>query len=74
MPRLPSTEFEKALPEPNPASAVLALARCQGNLAAATGDPTRADAAFARGHDIAEVTLMPFEQALLHLDDGRRLR
>jgi DNA-binding CsgD family transcriptional regulator len=67
-------EFEEAMREPNPPSAVLALARCQGNLAAATGDPSRADAAFARGHAIAEVTPIPLEQALLHLDDGRRLR
>jgi len=67
-------QFEQAMPEPNPPSAVLALARCQGNLAVATGDPMRADAAFARGHAIAEVTPIPFEQSLLHLDDGRRLR
>jgi len=67
-------QFEQAMPEPNPRSAALALARCQGNLAAATGDPTGADAAFARGHAIAEATLIPLEQALLYLDDGRRLR
>ncbi len=67
-------QFEQAMPEPNPKSAALALARCQGNLAAATGDPTGADAAFARGHAIAEATLIPLEQALLYLDDGRRLR
>ncbi len=67
-------QFEQAMPEPNPQSASLALARCQGNLAAATGDPSGADAAFARGHAMAEATLIPLEQALLHLDDGRRLR
>jgi DNA-binding CsgD family transcriptional regulator len=67
-------EFEDAIPEPNPSSAVLGLARCRGNLAAATGDSSGADAAFARGHAIAEVTPIPLEQALLHLDDGRRLR
>jgi DNA-binding CsgD family transcriptional regulator len=67
-------EFEEAIPEPNPPSAALALARCEGNLAAATGDTSRAEAAFARGHAIAEVTPIPFDQALLHLDDGRRLR
>jgi DNA-binding CsgD family transcriptional regulator len=67
-------EFQRAMPEPNPPSAVLALARCEGNLAAATGDRSRAEAAFARGHAIAEVTPIPLEQALLHLDDGRRLR
>jgi DNA-binding CsgD family transcriptional regulator len=67
-------QFEEAMPEPNPPSAVLALARCQGNLAAATGDPSHAEAAFGRGHAIAEVTPIPLEQALLHLDDGRRLR
>jgi ATP/maltotriose-dependent transcriptional regulator MalT len=67
-------EFEEAMPEPNPPSAVLALARCEGNLAAATGDQSRAEAAFARGHAISGVTPIPLEQALLHLDDGRRLR
>ena len=67
-------QFEQAMPKPNPPSAVLALARCQGSLAAATGDPTGADAAFARGHAIAETTLIPLEEALLRLDDGRRLR
>jgi DNA-binding CsgD family transcriptional regulator len=67
-------EFEEAMPEPNPPSATLALARCQGNLASASGDQSRAEAAFARGHAIAEVTPIPLEQALLHLDDGRRLR
>jgi ATP/maltotriose-dependent transcriptional regulator MalT len=67
-------EFEEAMPESNPPSAALALARCEGNLAVATGDPSRAEAAFARGHGIAEVTAIPLEQALLNLDDGRRLR
>jgi DNA-binding CsgD family transcriptional regulator len=67
-------EFEEAMPEANPPSSVLALARCQGNLAAAIGDPARAESAFARGHAIAEVTPIPLEQALLQLDDGRRLR
>ena len=67
-------EFKEAMPESIPPSAVLALARCEGNLATATGDTLRAEAAFARGHAIADVTPMPLEQALLHLDDGRRLR
>jgi DNA-binding CsgD family transcriptional regulator len=67
-------QFEQAMPEPNPRSAVLALARCEGNLAAATGDPAGAEAAFARGHAIGVVTPIPLEQALLHLDDGRYLR
>ncbi len=67
-------EFEEAVPAPNPPSAVLALARCQGNLAAARGDPSGADAAFGRGHAMAKGTPIPLEQALLHLDDGRRLR
>jgi DNA-binding CsgD family transcriptional regulator len=67
-------QFEQAIPEPNPPSAMLSLARCEGNLAAATGDLTRADAAFERGHALAEVMPLPLEQALLHLDDGRRLR
>jgi DNA-binding CsgD family transcriptional regulator len=67
-------EFEEAIPKANPTSAVVALARCEGNLGVATGDPPRAEAAFARGHALAEVTPIPLEQGLLHLDDGRRLR
>ncbi len=68
------SEFEAALPEPEPYSAVISFARCEGNLATATGDTGRAELAFARGHAIAHGAAMPFERALLSLDDGRRLR
>jgi ATP/maltotriose-dependent transcriptional regulator MalT len=67
-------QYEAALPELNAPSAVLAFTRCEGNLAAARGDASRADAAFMRGHTIAADVPMPFEQAVLNLDDGRRLR
>jgi DNA-binding CsgD family transcriptional regulator len=68
------SEFEDAIPPAGRPSADLVLARCRGNLAAARGFPAQAEAAFARGHLIAADVPMPFEQALLSLDDGRRLR
>jgi ATP/maltotriose-dependent transcriptional regulator MalT len=46
-------EFEAAIPQSGLASAALALARCRGNLAVATGNPTQADEAFARAHSMA---------------------
>jgi DNA-binding CsgD family transcriptional regulator len=67
-------EFEDAIPQRGLASAALALARCRGNLAVASGQASQAEAAFARGHLIEAAVLMPFEHALLSLDDGRRLR
>jgi DNA-binding CsgD family transcriptional regulator len=67
-------EFEAAIPQSGLASASLAIARCRGNLAAATGHPTQADEAFSRAHSIEAAVSMPFERALLGLDDGRRLR
>jgi len=67
-------EFEAAIPEFGLASATLALARCQGNLAVASGNPIQADEAFARAHSIEVEVPMPFEHGLLALDDGRRLR
>ena len=66
-------DFETAMPDSNPPSAAIAIARCEGNLANSTGDRTRAESAFVRGHAIARGAPMPFEQALLCLDDGRRL-
>jgi DNA-binding CsgD family transcriptional regulator len=54
-------------------SAGLALARCRGNLAAALGDATGAEAAFSRAREIEPDVPMPFEHARLSLDDGRRL-
>jgi DNA-binding CsgD family transcriptional regulator len=68
------SEFESAIPAGGLASAALALARCRGNLAAARRDAADAEAAFTRGHVIGEEVPMPFEHALLSLDDGRRLR
>jgi ATP/maltotriose-dependent transcriptional regulator MalT len=67
-------EFEAAIPQSGLASATLALARCGGNLAVATGNPNQADEAFSRAHFLAAGVPMPFEHALLSLDDGRRLR
>jgi DNA-binding CsgD family transcriptional regulator len=68
------SEFEDAIPSAGLASADLASARCRGNLAVARGVLPQAEAAFARGHLIAAGVPMPFEHALLSLDDGRRLR
>ena len=62
------------LEEPGAKRAALALARCRGNLAAARGHPAEAEAAFTRGHLLEPEVPMPFEHALLSLDDGRRLR
>jgi DNA-binding CsgD family transcriptional regulator len=68
------SEFENAIPAAGLASAALALARCRGNLAAARGHADEAEAAFTRGHLLEAEVPMPFEHALLRLDDGRRLR
>jgi DNA-binding CsgD family transcriptional regulator len=68
------SEFEDAVPAAGLTSAALALARCRGNLAVARGYAAQAEAAFARGHAIGAQVPMPFEHALLSLDDGRRLR
>jgi DNA-binding CsgD family transcriptional regulator len=67
-------EFSGAIPAAGLASAALTLARCRGNLAMARGDAAQAEAAFRRGHEIAADVPMPFEHALLSLDNGRRLR
>jgi ATP/maltotriose-dependent transcriptional regulator MalT len=66
-------DFEAAIPPAGLASAALALARCRGNLAVAGGDATQAEAALKRALLISAQVAMPFEHALLHLDDGRRL-
>jgi DNA-binding CsgD family transcriptional regulator len=68
------SEFEGAVPQAGLASAALAVARCRGNLAMARGHASQAEAAFTRGHLIEAEVPMPFEHALLSLDDGRRLR
>jgi len=68
------SELEDAVPPSGLPSAALTLARCQGNLAVARGQAARAEAAFAHGQLIAVAVPMPFEHALLSLDDGRRLR
>jgi DNA-binding CsgD family transcriptional regulator len=67
-------EFSGAIPAAGLVSATLTLARCRGNLAVARGDAAQAEAAFRRGHELATHLPMPFEQALLSLDNGRRLR
>jgi hypothetical protein len=43
------SEFEDAIPGTGLASAALALARCRGNLALASGHVAQAEAAFTRG-------------------------
>jgi ATP/maltotriose-dependent transcriptional regulator MalT len=68
------SEFEAAIPRTGLASAALALARCRGNLAVASGHAARAEAAFTRAHSFEAEVPMPVERALLSLDDGRRLR
>jgi DNA-binding CsgD family transcriptional regulator len=68
------SEFEAAIPRTWLASAALALARCRGNLAVASGQAAQAEAAFTRAHSLEADVPMPFEHALLSLDDGRRLR
>jgi DNA-binding CsgD family transcriptional regulator len=72
--RIALSEFEDAIPAAGLASAALALARCRGNLALASGHVAQAEAAFSRGHELEAHVPMPFEHALLSLDDGRRLR
>jgi DNA-binding CsgD family transcriptional regulator len=67
-------EFEAAIPQSGLASAALALARCRGALAAANGKANEAEVEFARAHSVEPKVPMPFENALLALDDGRRLR
>ena len=67
-------EFEAAISPTGLASVELMLARGRGNLAVAIGRTTEAEVAFARAHQIAADVPMPFERALLHLDNGRRLR
>jgi DNA-binding CsgD family transcriptional regulator len=67
-------EFEAAVPQGGLASAALALARCRANLAVAAGDTTEAEEMFAQAHLLEDKVPMPFEQAQVNLDDGRRLR
>jgi DNA-binding CsgD family transcriptional regulator len=66
-------EFDSVVPHGGLGSAALTLARCRGNLAAAMGDETGAEQAFSRARSITTMAPMPFEVALLNLDDGRRL-
>ena len=67
-------EFEAAIPGGGLASATLALARCRANLAVAAGGASDAEGAFTQAHLLEADVPMPFEQALVSLDDGRRLR
>jgi len=66
-------EFDSVVPHGGLGSAVLALARCRGNLAAAMGDETGAEQAFSHARSITTMAPMPFEVALLNLDEGRHL-
>jgi len=67
-------EFENAIPESGLASATTAIARCRGNLAAATGDASRAESEFVKAHSMEAQVLMPFEIAMVCFSDGKRLR
>jgi DNA-binding CsgD family transcriptional regulator len=68
------SELDAAIPAAGLASAALTLARGRGNLAMARGHEAQAQAAFRQAHVIEAEVPMPFERALLRLDDGRRLR
>ena len=68
------SDFAAAIPTGGLASATRSLARCRGNLAVARGQTTSADAEFERAQLPAASVLIPFEAALVNLDDGRRLR
>jgi ATP/maltotriose-dependent transcriptional regulator MalT len=68
------SEFESAIPRAGLGSASLMVDRCRGKLAVAKGNAVEAAEAFARAHLIESEVPMPFEKALLSLDDGRRLR
>jgi DNA-binding CsgD family transcriptional regulator len=67
-------EFEAAIPPSGLHSAALALSRLRGNLAVATEELAQAKAMFERAHSLEAAVPMPFERALIGLDDGRRLR
>jgi len=67
-------EFEEALPSIGLASARLSLVRCRANLAFATGDRSLAEGGFELAHRLEGNVPMPFQHALVSLDDGRRLR
>jgi DNA-binding CsgD family transcriptional regulator len=67
-------EFEGAIPRSGLASATMAIARCRGNLAAATGDVSRAESEFDKAHSLEAQVLMPFEIAMVCFNDGQRLR
>ena len=66
-------EFDSAVPHGGLGSAALALARCRGNLAAAMGDEAGAEQAFSQARSFTTMTHMPFQVALLNLDEGRHL-
>ena len=67
-------EFEAAIPRGGLASANLALTRCRANLAVGAGDTNEAEEGFTQAHMLEAHVPMPFERALVSLDDGRRLR
>lgn len=59
--------------EDGSASRNATLGTAGGNLALAGGDASEAESAFARAHELEADVPMPFEHALVSLDDGRRL-
>jgi DNA-binding CsgD family transcriptional regulator len=67
-------ELEAAIPPTGLRSALIALARLQGTLAAARGDRDGAADRFAFAWGYCDGFDQPFEVALLALADGRRLR
>jgi len=67
-------DFEGSIPQTGLASAAMSVARCRGNLAVARGNATQAEEQFAQAHSMERHVSMPFEHALVNLDDGRRLR
>ncbi len=67
-------EFEAAVPVSGLPSANMAIARCRGSLAGATGDVPRAESEFVKAHSLEAQVLMPFEIAMVGFSDGQRLR
>ncbi|MGO8887152.1 MAG: LuxR C-terminal-related transcriptional regulator [Streptosporangiaceae bacterium] len=67
-------ELEAAAPAFGLASAATTAARLRGSLAAARGDLSGAEEAFAAAWRLARRLSLPFQAALLERDEGRRLR
>ena len=67
-------EFEAAIPGAGWRRPIWLYARCRANLAVGAGDTNEADEEFTQAHVLEAHVPMPFERALVSLDDGRRLR